>query len=406
VVSTVYEILGLEMSFKPTQTECFLKYRGVNRVSCREARRVGPEGSMAVEIPDTDPPVLVRIVNSYKHLGSVATDNGSLYLDAKHKKANAMQAYAPLSSKIFGSPEVPLQMKMSFLWSLVLSRLLFGCHIYVPSPRYVRELTAVYMRAVRRIFQCPRFGPVETDAAMRKRAKLPSVDCLLCRGRLRFLARLVRSQPPHVISFLSVRFKTKPLPWVELIRSDVDRMRLTVSLCSYLPDPSDSSAWCRMMIDQPAQWANAVSAIHFTESMGDPPSSGLHDDPHVLPHVCGDCQTAFPTSRALGSHRRIAHKVLAPQRLFAPANGVCPCCGTRFLSHLRLLAHLCDARRPKCWDAIRVQPSLRLPLHVVKQLDCEDNVSRLAARRAGHSHDLAVGSAMRANGSVVGRATR
>ena len=42
------------------------------------------------------------MVNQYKHLGNVATDNVNLFLGAKHKKANAMQAYAPISTKMFG----------------------------------------------------------------------------------------------------------------------------------------------------------------------------------------------------------------------------------------------------------------------------------------------------------------
>ena len=49
--------------------------------------------------------------------------------------------------------------------------------------------------------------------------------------------------------------------------------------------------------------------------------------------------------------------------------------------------------------------NLRIPADVVEKLDEEANKARLAARRAGHSHDIAVGSALRADGRAVGRAT-
>ena len=75
----------------------------------------------------------------------------------------------------------------------------------MPTVRYVRELTNVYMRVLRRVFDAPRFGPSETDKEVRLRTKMPSVDCLLCRGRLEFLGRMVRRQPPHVVAFFSTR---------------------------------------------------------------------------------------------------------------------------------------------------------------------------------------------------------
>ena len=80
-------------------------------------------------------------------------------------------------------------------------------------------------------------------------------------------------------------------------------------------------------------------------------------------------------------------------------------CGTRFGSRLRLLSHLCDSRRTKCWDRIRLNPALFPPLPPgVEALEEADKEQRRTAQRLGHSHALARGPTYRANGSVVGRA--
>ncbi|CAK0804335.1 unnamed protein product [Prorocentrum cordatum] len=137
VISSVYSLLALEMSFKPRKTEASLKYRGTGCTAARQARRTGANGELLLPIPGSLPHVAVRVVHHYKHLGNVVSDAGNLVLDAKHKKAGAMQAYAPLSMKIFRSPAVPIPLRLSFMASLILSRLLYAGHIFVPTVRCV-----------------------------------------------------------------------------------------------------------------------------------------------------------------------------------------------------------------------------------------------------------------------------
>eukprot|EP00972_Heterocapsa_arctica_P108574 15988393-Heterocapsa_arctica.AAC.1 len=202
------------MNFSPKKTECFLKYRGKHATAHLQRRRTGPDGSLEVRIPGGGP--AIRVVTSYKHLGLVIAADGSLHLDALHKKSAAMQAYGPLATKVFGSPVVPLDLKMCFFWSLVLSRLLYNAHVLVPAMRYVRVLSSVYMRVVRRVFASPRFGPDDSDLTVRRRFRLPSVDCLLRRARLRFLGRVVLRQPPALLAILGTRHKGAAVSWVDL----------------------------------------------------------------------------------------------------------------------------------------------------------------------------------------------
>eukprot|EP00973_Karenia_brevis_P055081 7657822-Karenia_brevis.AAC.1 len=62
-----------------------------------------------------------------------------------------MSAYVPLATRIFGSPKIDNAMKLSFLSSLVVSRLLLNAHVVVPTARFLKILNSVYMRVLRRI---------------------------------------------------------------------------------------------------------------------------------------------------------------------------------------------------------------------------------------------------------------
>ena len=90
-------------------------------------------------------------------------------------------------------------------------------------------------------------------------------------------------------------------------------------------------------------------------------------------------------------------------RYYADSNGVCIACGTNFHSRLRLLAHLVDKRRPKCRDQILFGNFHKNCHEKVLKLDIEDRVARRAAKQQGHTHAIAVGSATRADGSLIGR---
>jgi hypothetical protein len=106
-------------------------------------------------------------------------------------------------------------------------------------------------------------------------------------------------------------------------------------------------------------------------------------------------------------HRGIRHKVRSPQRYHAEAHGRCGACGTCLLSRLRLLAHLSDPRRPKCWKYICDHPDrdAHLSEERVKELDEADQIDRREAQRQGKSHVIAVGPARTAAGKFIGHST-
>ena len=123
--------------------------------------------------------------------------------------------------------------------------------------------------------------------------------------------------------------------------------------------------------------------------------------------ACDGTAVSFSTFKALQMHQRVKHGIRSPMRAFAAESGICPANGTNFRHRLRLLSHLSDSRRPACRDKCLAPGSTIAALapDEVARLDALDTAARGAARRAGHTHVLAVGAARRADGSQVGRVT-
>ena len=83
-------------------------------------------------------------------------------------------------------------------------------------------------------------------------------------------------------------------------------------------------------------------------------------------------------------HRRVMHGYRCAARVYAAADGVCIACGTKFGNRPRLIAHLSDPRRSKCFDWCAEFGS-PLSGEVVESLDLEDRKLRAHFRKLGHS---------------------
>ena len=128
-------------------------------------------------------------------------------------------------------------------------------------------------------------------------------------------------------------------------------------------------------------------------------------DGMLHPFACAECAARFLTARALASHARRKHGVRAAQREFAHGSGVCQVCLSSFGTRLRLLRHMCDSRRTRCWDAILADPAgfSKLEAEELVTLDLADRAHRREAQREGRSLPVSVGPARNAEGKVIGQ---
>ena len=316
-----------------------------------------------------------------------------------------MAAYSPISFKVFGNELVSASHRLSFLRSLVLSRLLFNVYICVLTARDYVAHNGVYMRGLRRIAGDPRFSAdvQYTDLQVRALLKMPSVDCFVSQLRLAYLGRIVRARPRGLLGLLHLRDGTRRLPWVMEVGKDCERLRVHGLLPASFPGFFDApDTWLQLIADA-AGWKNLVDQLFFLESVTDRSVKGSNSDSptRALAYACARCDRAFASQLALEAHCRVKHGDRLDIRRFV-RDSVCPACATDYRERIRCIAHLSDRRRPACADWVQrnVPPLSDAEL---QKLDEVDRALRRSAWRQGHTHHIAKLPAIRKNGRAIGR---
>ena len=289
-------------------------------------------------------------------------------------------------------------------------------HIMVSAVCTLKRLNRLQMRVLRRITDCisgVSDGPHRSNVAVRRMVGEPCVDCILLRSRLCYAKRVVEHGPAQLHALLWNN--GSPTEWAKQVQKDIVFMQ---SVCGKSIG-HNMSPWDVLLHTPRGEWKDATSKILGDESAADPSVEIVGAGGSVLSAqtfccfacVAGDEERSaapqFKSLKALQSHQRVKHGIRSPMRFFASGSGVCPACHTNFRQRLRLLAHLCDSRRPICRDKCldlrnEIEP---ISFIEVSRLDLADRAARTAAAKQGHSHAIAVGEAVRSDGKAVGRTT-
>ena len=403
----IFSLLQLDINWAKGKTECLLMYRGKKATQFLDKRRI--DGKLWVTV-GAYPAVRVHVVSTYKHLGAITSLRGACIADAKSKCEVGLSAYCPISTKIFASPHVTTSLKLVFMNSLVLSRVLFHIHVLVPTHRHMQVINAVYMRVARRIAGKSRYdADTESDYTVRQMLGIPSLDCLVQQARLRYLRRILVNKPTALQAILGFQHEGRRLPWADLIVDDMRCLRSAAATFADMPEPdAQPGLWYDRIVADEQGWFSAVHALRYLHSACDrhktdeAAAAGARIFGCDICAQSGETVPAFGTLRALKSHQRAKHGIRTPMRFYVKADGKCICCGTVFHTRLRCIAHLADTRRDKCWLHILATRPPRLPTPTVEALDALDREQRKMAFKKGHTHPLAQGSAITKHGKRIG----
>jgi hypothetical protein len=365
------------------------------------------DGSPVIKLPaGADKPHVV-VVQAYKHVGSVIAVDANFMADAEHRKSVTLNAYAPIATKIFGSPAVPLFLKMCFLQSLILSRLLFGTQSWTTlAVGAIKRINTVYMTVVRRIGNAMRFKATDniSDYEARKAINAPSIECLLLRSRLLYLSSLARFGPRVLLGMLAAVVHDQPgsngvrrMSWATQITNDLRILKgFHSKKLAGMPDPVDSpTEWWMLVTRFPSEWRAIVKGYFVLDSpIGDARKTAQTVpnciDKMFICYLCVDTP-AFVTEKGLQTHCRVKHCSRNPVAEFIDDSLQCPACGVRLHSRVAVLNHASETRqrskviRTRCRDVILSGRFPRLSPSILAGLSEKDTLERRQAKKLGKS---------------------
>ena len=395
---------GFRINWKPGKTECFLSLRG-KHAQVQKDKLLKENGATSIHLPVECGHPSLRVVRKYVHLGSGIDENCSAWPDVQIRTSSAMAAYAPISKKVFGNPRLSRGLRMRLWMSLVISRLLYNVHVWsVLSQSMYTRLNSVYMRALRRIAGRSCYDATSahrggTDAAVRLELGASSLQCLLMQRRLTFLASILKNGSHGLHALLATTGRdSQPLPWVRLIRSDLQRIsKLCAAKLSDLGHPLiDPDKWASFIVKFPGEWKQLVKSCSITTMEMDRPLKKdklAAEAPLASRYRCNVFEATFPTQKGLDAHARAKHLARSDMSRFIGKSLTCPVCYGTFSSRPRLLAHVSEKRnrglrRFSCHQVYcsgLVQPVCHLEF--TEALESDKHI-RTAAKRSGHTTPL------------------
>ena len=127
-----------------------------------------------------------------------------------------MAAYVPIAGRVFGSPYIGISTKMSFVSSLLLSRILYNVQTLTMTSTTRRRLNSPYMRALRKLPDQSRYsGENEcTDLPVRKLLGAASIDAIVLQKRLKYMQRIAVKAPRELCALVQFAHTGERIPWV------------------------------------------------------------------------------------------------------------------------------------------------------------------------------------------------
>lgn len=260
---------GFTINWKPGKTEAIVQLRGRGAAIIRS--RLTKGSRMCFPLPPSASERHMCICESYKHVGGIISQSGSLNEEAIARARSASSAFVPLAGRLFSASRVSVETKISFAKSLVFSRLFYNvCTWAIDSKFTIRTLNRVYMQVLRRIIDNSRFGAPGTlsDIRVRRLLRQPSVECALARARLSYVARLLRTGSQSLQALLQFRGGcdgSLMLPWVKQVICDLRGLWCYYAMkLGSLPDPAnDPNPWQDIMLNYRNEWAELVAGYTF-----------------------------------------------------------------------------------------------------------------------------------------------
>ncbi|CAE7745718.1 unnamed protein product, partial [Symbiodinium sp. CCMP2456] len=341
---------GLTANFGPTKTAAVLSVVGKGSRAARRELFSTKNGRLPVW-PEHAGPVLLDLVTSYKHLGSILTCDGSLLMEVKHRIAVGRSAFREGRQRLFACKAVPLDRRATLFRSHVLSAILAGSGTWpLLNPREWAAFSGGIVGLFRQLLGLREENWRVTELQIVARTGLPGPVSLISAERLRFLALLVRSGPDLAWALLR-RFG----PYLAALRqASTWLLQATHGLSPLGPIDDDWHSWHCMMRDSPGRFKGLIKraeAWHCetarTSAAVESCARSVWPSAHVerraelstYTHACLQCKIAFRTRQSWGAHAHRRHSYHHPAHDIAQGRR-CQACGLLVANVNKLRLHL------------------------------------------------------------------
>eukprot|EP00435_Cladocopium_sp_Y103_P048270 s546_g14.t1 len=348
---------GLKLNYGVGKTEAMLRLAGHG--SRLMKTRVWHELGGRLPVVTEHTTQCLRLVHSYKHLGSFMQDHAVVTKDYQYRISQARKAYGQLARPFYAKRNVHDHTKALVFSQLVLSRLLYNVHTwswYTDAnlqtwQNGIREAVAGLAR--NKIRPVPAFGFTTAELCA-----LMDLNCpldLLYANCLRYVRRAIVKAPAVLWSLLWDT--TSNTSWFSLLQRSLAWLQrhatrphgissddVAASLQAIVLNESwnglirstlkSSLAYVKAVAEGKLWTQRFQSRFHKLSTL---PLSVSEDSQGTW--RCGQCDLSFASKRALAMHARHKHDYQSILKRYVFGDE-CLACGKKFFSRCRLLAHV------------------------------------------------------------------
>ena len=136
---------------------------------------------------------LLQAVDNFTYLGSTVSSDNSLDKEVERRISAATAAYGKLQSKVWKRHGIRLATKCKVYRAVVLTCLLYSSETYILYRRHIKRLQRTQMHQLRHLLKIHWQDHI-SNADVRRRAGMPSVEALLTQNQLRWIGHVVRME--------------------------------------------------------------------------------------------------------------------------------------------------------------------------------------------------------------------
>ena len=349
---------AMELTFGPVKTAAVMALRGSGS---REVRRLvfggGTDGTCSLTaLREHCQPCALPLVDSYRHLGTIHSYDGSLAREIWQRTGQAWGSFREGRRQVYRNKLIPPHKRCEMLVSFVVSKLLVGAGAWPPlRAGEAKALRGALYSMYRAILCLPRDADLHIHACtLRARIAASSPCALLHAARLRYAAQMVRSGPDHLWAITKA-----DRPYCDLVMLSFSWLFARVQSTCGLRSPCEHwEEWEAVMLRAPGKFkgwikralalekaVDACASAHAElyklcrRRVADPSQHVEGTDTTLVTEACIVCRKGFRSKLAWASHAARMHDYRTLSTRLA-SGVVCQGCGKAFANTGRLRRHL------------------------------------------------------------------